>query len=163
MWATTPHLKFTHPYPILRGNFCESSTGPHKNLRKRRWQPIASIYRKIYGNFYGVLAHFGFFMLTTKPLVRSGSLIWVYMSEDPFSYALLLTYVRQHGKRALMPYASSEGPDECAHSCTGLDILCLSTYTTVSINSVNGKRRPRSGPAFSANCKRALFVHCASY
>ena len=30
MCATTPFLKLTHPYPILRGNSCESFTGPVK-------------------------------------------------------------------------------------------------------------------------------------
>ena len=45
MCATTPYLKLTHPYPILRGNCCKRSTEP------RRWQPVASIYCKVHGIF----------------------------------------------------------------------------------------------------------------
>ena len=33
MWATASCLKLTHTYPLLRGNSCESSAGPRKNLR----------------------------------------------------------------------------------------------------------------------------------
>ena len=48
----------------------------------------------------------------------------------------------------------------CASEQSDLSILCLSTYTTVAINSVSGQR---SWPALSANCIRALFVRCASH
>ena len=54
MWATAQYLKLTHPYPILRRNSCEGSTDSGKNLRWRRWQQVANIYRKIYGIFFTV-------------------------------------------------------------------------------------------------------------
>ena len=39
-----------------------------------------------------------------------------------------------------MKFADNIGPDQHAH----LSICCLLTYTTVSIDSVSGQRRPRS-------------------
>ena len=53
----------------------------------------------------------------------------------------------------------------CAFMLPDLQILCFSTYTMVSIDSVSRQGRPRSacalcagwsGPALSANCIRAL-------
>ena len=47
-----------------------------------------------------------------------------------------------------MQYGNTEGADERAHPIqSDLDILYLSTYTTVSIYSVNSQRRPRSACA----------------
>ena len=58
----------------------------------------------------------------------------------------------------------------CASMQSHQGILCSSTYTTVSIDSVSGQRRPWSacaiancagwsGPALSRYCIRALFAH----
>ena len=43
-----------------------------------------------------------------------------------------------------------------------LDILCLSTYTTVATDSISKQGRPDQ-PTLPANCKKVLFVHCTSY
>ena len=63
-----------------------------------------------------------------------------------------------------MSHMNSEGPEERAHLLqSDLDIFCLSTYTTVSIDFVSGQRRPRSaGPALPANYIRVLFVRGSS-
>ena len=60
----------------------------------------------------------------------------------------------------------------CASVQPGLDILCSSTCTTVSIDSVSGQRRSQSICPFvqadrGLHCPpfdiRALSIHCASY
>ena len=52
------------------------------------------------------------------------------------------------------------------------DILCLSTYTAISIDSLSRQWKALislhkcagwSGPSLSINCIRALFMHCTSY
>ena len=62
-----------------------------------------------------------------------------------------------------MPYANSEG--QLSVRFSALIILCSSTYTTLSLDSISGQRRPRSacanaqadqGPALSANYIRAF-------
>ena len=56
------------------------------------------------------------------------------------SHSYLITVVRfdrQRGKRALIPYANGEGPDELAASVqSDLNVLC---QHTVSIHSVSGQ------------------------
>ena len=55
-------------------------------------------------------------------------------------------YDKQHGKTALMPYANSEGPDILVHPCSLIWIFSggrhIQQYTTISIDSVSGQRRP---------------------
>ena len=55
-----------------------------------------------------------------------------------------IEYDVQHGKRALMLYANSEGPDGSDLDIlqSNLDILCSSTYITLSIDSVSGQCFP---------------------
>ena len=50
-----------------------------------------------------------------------------------------ITYDAQYGKKALMPHANREGPDQCASVLSNLGIFCSSTYITVSTDSENGK------------------------
>ena len=61
-----------------------------------------------------------------------------------------------------MPSANSEGLHKRAHPYSLiLAFSVLSTYTTVSFDSVSGRPRSRtgwSGPALSTNCIRTLFV-----
>ena len=56
-----------------------------------------------------------------------------------------------------MPYANSEGPDMCASAQSHLGILCSSTDTTISINSVSGQRRSRLA---CANAQADLGLRC---
>ena len=82
---------------------------------------------------------FFFFFLLLLLFLSPRSVISTYFHLD-----LLFSFDAQCVKNALMPYVISEGPDKCTHSSvqSDLDILCLSTYTTVSTDSVRGQWRP---------------------
>ena len=66
------------------------------------------------------------------------------------------------------PYANCRqhrSRSACASVQSDLGILCSSTYTTVSTDSVSKQWWPKSACIFalSANYKRALFMHSTSY
>ena len=83
-----------------------------------------------------------------------------------------IRYDIQHGKKALMPHASSEGPDQHSHpsSWSGhslffdiyYNILWICKRATKVLISLR-KCAGWSGLALFANCIGARFLRCASY
>ena len=67
--------------------------------------------------------------------------------DDQSVWWARMLYNAQHRKTALILFANSESRCACAYMQSALDSLCLSTYTTVSIDFVSGQRRPRSACA----------------
>ena len=54
----------------------------------------------------------------------------------------------QRGKKALMPYVNSEGPDECAHPCSLIRTFCVRRHIqltlVISTSLISNNRLSRS-------------------
>ena len=104
-----------------------SLSHPHQSLMDIE---MRSIFKPCYGPnhlFTECLKSFG------KGKMWVGKIIF----SKPKSVKRWLYHAVQCGKKALLPYANSKGPVQ-----SDLEILCSSTYITVSIVSVSGQQRP---------------------
>ena len=72
--------------------------------------------------------------------------------------SISLAYDIQHTKRALMHFADNVGPDHCAHLCSLIWTFFVPRHTTVSTDSVRGKRRPRSACTIRCRLIRACVI-----